>query len=72
MVFTGPIEAGAIDSVRNPSPMRHMASIGPVKTMSRALNAEAITTLLDELLVGRSGSLRKDLEDFAVRHGIEI
>jgi phosphotransferase system enzyme I (PtsP) len=47
------------------------ASIGPIKTMIRSLNAEAITRLLDELLAGRSGSLRRELEEFAVRHGVE-
>ncbi len=48
------------------------ASIGPVKTMIRSLNAEAITLLLDRLLVGRSGSLRSELEAFAAEHGVEI
>ncbi|MGE3230559.1 MAG: phosphoenolpyruvate--protein phosphotransferase [Hyphomicrobium sp.] len=48
------------------------ASIGPVKTMIRALNARAITRLLDGLLAGQTGSLRPDLEDFAAKHGIEV
>jgi hypothetical protein len=40
--------------------------------MIRSLNAEAITLLLDRLLVGRSGSLRSELEAFAAEHGVEI
>jgi phosphotransferase system enzyme I (PtsP) len=48
------------------------ASIGPVKTMIRALDAGAVTELMEELLAGRSGSLRADLEAFASRNGIEV
>ncbi|HYD14920.1 MAG TPA: putative PEP-binding protein, partial [Hyphomicrobium sp.] len=48
------------------------ASIGPVKTMILSLDSEKITLLLDQLLVGRSGNLRADLERFAADHGIEI
>ena len=48
------------------------ASIGPVKSMIRSLDAAAITRLLDELLVlGRSGSVRRELEEFATGHEVE-
>jgi len=67
-----PVEAMALIGLGFRTLSMAPASIGPVKTMIRALNAEAITKLLDELLVGRSGSLRSDLEDFAARNGIEI
>ena len=48
------------------------ASIGPVKTMIRSLNAGDITSLLDELVASGSGSVRRDLEAFAAEHGVEI
>jgi phosphotransferase system enzyme I (PtsP) len=48
------------------------ASIGPVKSMIRSLDAAAAQRLIDKLLVGRSGSVRKDIEAFALKHGIEI
>lgn len=67
-----PIEAMALIGLGFRSLSMAPASIGPVKTMIRALDAGAITALLDELLAGRSGSLRQDLEDFADRHGIEL
>lgn len=48
------------------------ASIGPVKSMIRQLDAGAATRLVDKLLVGRSGSVRREVEAFAAKHGIEI
>jgi phosphotransferase system enzyme I (PtsP) len=48
------------------------ASIGPVKTMILSLSAEAITLVLDRLLIGRTGSLRAELEKFAADNGIEL
>ncbi|WP_334149743.1 phosphoenolpyruvate--protein phosphotransferase [Hyphomicrobium sp.] len=67
-----PIEAMALIGLGFRSLSMAPASIGPVKAMIRSLEAKAITKLLDELLVGRSGNLRPDIEDFAVRNGIEI
>ena len=48
------------------------ASIGPVKAMIRSLDASAVTDLLDDLLVAGSGSLRAEIEAFAVRSKVEI
>jgi phosphotransferase system enzyme I (PtsP) len=48
------------------------ASIGPVKTMILSLDSEKITVVLDQLLVGRSGSLRAELERFAADNDIEF
>jgi phosphotransferase system enzyme I (PtsP) len=67
-----PIEAMALIGLGFRTLSMAPASIGPVKTMIRALDAAAISKLLDELLVGRSGSLRAHLEGFAERHGIEL
>jgi phosphotransferase system enzyme I (PtsP) len=47
------------------------ASIGPVKSMIRSLEAGAISALLDTLLKGRSGSVRREIEAFASEHGVE-
>jgi phosphotransferase system, enzyme I, PtsP len=48
------------------------ASIGPVKTMIRSLHANKLRLHLDSLLAGRSGSIRRELEQFASEHGLEV
>jgi phosphotransferase system enzyme I (PtsP) len=50
------------------------ASVGPVKAMIMALEAERVTELLDEGLSnpGDAESLRHVLTDFAERHGIPL
>ena len=48
------------------------ASIGPVKTMIRSLHANKLRLHLDSLLAGRSGSVRRELEQFAADHGVEV
>jgi hypothetical protein len=40
--------------------------------MILSLSAEAITLVLDRLLIGRTGSLRAELEKFAADNGIEL
>jgi phosphotransferase system enzyme I (PtsP) len=48
------------------------ASIGPVKTMIRSLDANDIARLVDDFLASGSGSLRQELEAFAAKHGVEV
>jgi phosphotransferase system enzyme I (PtsP) len=48
------------------------ASIGPVKTMIRSLDANDIARLVDDFLASGSGSVRQELEAFAAKHGVEI
>ena len=67
-----PIEAMALIGLGFRSLSMAPASIGPVKTMIRALDAAAVSKLLDQLLVGRTGSLRTHLEGFAESQGIEL
>jgi phosphotransferase system enzyme I (PtsP) len=67
-----PLEAMALIALGFRTLSMAPASIGPVKTMIRALDAGAATKHLDGLLTVRTGSLRKELEEFAVKNGIEI
>ena len=48
------------------------ASIGPVKAMIRSLHANKMRLHVDSLIASRSGSVRRELEQFAADHGIEL
>ena len=48
------------------------AGVGPVKAMVRSLDAAAIRTRLDQLLVRPPKDTRKALTDWARRHGVTI
>ena len=67
-----PIEAMALIGLGFRTLSMAPASIGPVKTMIRSLDAGKVTELLYDLLIARTGSLRKDLEEFAIRNKVEI
>ena len=67
-----PIEAMALIGLGFKSISMAPASIGPVKTMIRSLDAGHIATRIDELLKEGSGSIRSELERFAVSEGVQI
>ena len=67
-----PIEAMALIGLGFKSISMAPASIGPVKTMIRSLDASRIVARIDELLVEGSGSVRSELERFAISEGVEI
>jgi len=68
-----PIEAMALIGLGIRTLSMAPASIGPVKTMIRQINAAEVTRHLEGLLLGgRTGSLRKDLEAFAAARAIEL
>jgi len=67
-----PVEAMALIALGFRTLSMAPASIGPVKTMIRQLDAIAVTQFVDGLLAARTTSLRKDLEAFAAKHAIEI
>jgi phosphotransferase system enzyme I (PtsP) len=67
-----PVEAMALIGLGFRTLSMAPASIGPVKTMIRSLNAGAVTRFLDNLLATRSGNLRQEFEAFAAEHGVEI
>lgn len=67
-----PLEAMALIGIGMRSISMAPASIGPVKLMIRSLNARKLTSLMDSLLEEGSGSIRKDLERFAISEGVEI
>ena len=48
------------------------ASIGPIKSMILSLNIAHLTQFIDECLAIRSGSLRPDLESYAVKNQINV
>lgn len=66
-----PIEAMALIGVGLRSISMSPASIGPVKSMIRSLDASRVTKRIDELLDEGIGSLRTELERFAIEEGVE-
>ncbi len=67
-----PLEAMALIGLGLRSISMAPASIGPVKAMIRSLDAIHVAKRLDELLEEGSGSLRTELERFAVTEGVAL
>jgi phosphotransferase system enzyme I (PtsP) len=67
-----PIEAMALIGLGFRSISMAPASVGPVKAMIRSLDASAVAKRIDELLATAQGSIRSELERYAVSEGIEV
>ena len=69
IVFTGPIEAGAIDSVRNPRPISAMASSGrpAISPQSVSGTLSCLAQLVASCLSALSGATESESNRFATR-----
>jgi phosphotransferase system enzyme I (PtsP) len=67
-----PLEAMALIGLGLRSISMAPASIGPVKSMIRSLDANRITRHVSDMLEQGTGSIRGELERFAVSEGVEI
>jgi phosphotransferase system enzyme I (PtsP) len=67
-----PLEAMALIGLGFRSISMAPASVGPVKAMVLSLDAGNLARRLDELLDGKTSSLREDLRRFAVEHGVQV
>jgi phosphotransferase system enzyme I (PtsP) len=67
-----PLEAMALAGLGFRSISMAPASVGPVKAMIRSLDAGRLAVRLDQLLKDGAGSIRSELERFAMEEGVEI
>ena len=67
-----PLEAMALIGIGSDSFSITPAAVGPVKAMVRSIDAAAVRAKLESLLAKPPTHMRKSLQDWAKRHGVNI
>jgi phosphotransferase system enzyme I (PtsP) len=67
-----PLEAMALIGIGIDSFSITPAAVGPIKAMVRSIDAEAVRTKVEAVLVKPPANLRKSLNDWAKRHSVAI